>query len=86
MFSGTAQIPHQVCQVFVSSECLLVRVTTVHKNKAVGCSLLATLETVGFFLSELRSSLCVRRLERTVLRPTLLPVKTAQFAQLFCQV
>ena len=30
-------------------------------------------------LSELRSSLCERRLERTVLRPALLAVKTAQF-------
>ena len=30
------------------------------------------------FLSELRSSLCERRLERTVLRPALLPVKIAQ--------
>jgi len=30
-------------------------------------------------LSELRSSLCERRLERTVLRPALLPVKTALF-------
>jgi hypothetical protein len=38
-------------------------------------------------LSELRSSLCKRRLERTVLRPALLlPVKTAQFIQFFCQV
>ena len=37
-------------------------------------------------LSELRSSLCERRLERTVLRPTLLPVKTAQFIQFFRQV
>ena len=37
-------------------------------------------------LSELRSSLCERRLERTVLRPALLPVKTAQFTQLFRQV
>jgi hypothetical protein len=34
-------------------------------------------------LSELRSSLCERRLERTVLRPALLPVKTAQFTQFF---
>jgi hypothetical protein len=33
-------------------------------------------------LSELRNSLCERRLERTVLRPALLPVKTAQFTQL----
>jgi hypothetical protein len=32
-------------------------------------------------LSELRSSLCERRLERTVLRPALLPVKTVQFTQ-----
>jgi len=37
-------------------------------------------------LSELRSSLCERRLERTVLRPVLLPVKTAQFTQFLCQL
>jgi hypothetical protein len=37
-------------------------------------------------LCELRSSLCERRLERTVLRPVLLPVKTAQFTQFFRQV
>jgi hypothetical protein len=37
-------------------------------------------------LSELRSSLRERRLERTVLRPELLPVKTAQFTQFFRQV
>jgi hypothetical protein len=30
-------------------------------------------------LSELRSSLCERRLERTVLRPVLYSVKSAQF-------
>jgi len=42
MFSGTAQISHQVCQFFVSSVCLLVRVTVVDKNKAVVCCLLAT--------------------------------------------
>jgi len=34
-------------------------------------------------LSELRSSLCERGLERTVLRPALLTVKTAQFARFF---
>jgi len=34
-------------------------------------------------LIELRSSLCERRLERTVPRPALLPVKTAQFTQFF---
>ena len=37
-------------------------------------------------LSELRSSLCERRLEITVLRPALLHVKTAQFSQFFRQV
>jgi len=37
-------------------------------------------------LSELRSSLCERRLERTVLSPLQLPVKTAQFTQFLRQV
>ena len=37
---------------------------------------------------ELTAQFCVceRRLERTVLRPALLPVKTAQFTQFFRQV
>jgi len=139
MFSGTVQVSHQVCQFFVSSVCLLVRVTMVDKNKAVICGLLATsaimlsekkkrkgkmwrkkwylksnisydahllnemLEThvpwddaivlsagklrkLWDSLSELRSSLCERRLERTVLRPALLPDKTAQFTQFFRQL
>ena len=34
-------------------------------------------------LSELRSSLCERRLERTFLRPALFPAETAQFTQFF---
>jgi len=38
MFSGTAQVSHQVCQVFVSSVCLLVRTTMVDKKQ--GCRLL----------------------------------------------
>jgi hypothetical protein len=43
MFSGTAQISHQVCPFFfVSSVCLLVRVTVVDKNKTVVCCVLAT--------------------------------------------
>ena len=43
MFSGTAQVSHQVCQLFfVSSVCILVRVAMVDKNKAVVCCLLAT--------------------------------------------
>jgi hypothetical protein len=37
-------------------------------------------------LSELRSSLCERRLERTVLKPALLPVKTVRFTQFFRQI
>ena len=121
MFSGTAHDSHQVCQFFfVSSVCLLVRVTTVDKNKAVVCCLLlrplcypkrkrkmwskkwylkrmclemmpswlsaGKLRKLWDSLSELRSSLCERRLERTVLRPPLLPVKTAQFTQFFRQV
>jgi hypothetical protein len=37
-------------------------------------------------LCELSSFLCERRLERRVVGPALLPVKTAQFAQFFRQV
>jgi len=37
-------------------------------------------------LSELRSSLCEGRLERTVLSSARLPVKTAHFTQIFHQV
>jgi ribosomal protein L22 len=37
-------------------------------------------------LSKLRSCLCERWLERTVLRPALLPIRTAQFTQFFHQV
>jgi len=140
MFSETEQVSHQVCQFFfVSSVCLLVRVTLLNKNKAVVCCLLATsaimlsekkkikrkmwsekwylkrsiscdadllnelLETnvpwedaivvsagklrkMWDSLSELRICLCERRLERTVLGPPLLPVKTAQFTPFFRQV
>jgi hypothetical protein len=42
MFSSTTQFFHQVCQFFVSSVCLLERVTMVVKNKAVICCLLVT--------------------------------------------
>jgi hypothetical protein len=41
MFSGTAQFSHQVCKYFVSSVCLLVRLTMMDRNKAVVCSVLA---------------------------------------------
>jgi len=43
-------------------------------------------EYVWDSLSKLRSSLYKRRLERTFLRPALLPVQTAQFTQFFRQV
>jgi hypothetical protein len=42
MFSGTAQVSHQVCQFFVSSVCLLACVTMVDKNTVVVRCLLAT--------------------------------------------
>jgi len=139
MFSGTAQVSHQVCQFFLSVLCLLVRVAVVDKNKVVVCCLLAAaaimlsekkkrkrkmwskkwnlkrnvscdahllnelletdvpsddaivvsageLKELWDSVSELRSAVCERRLESTVLRPALLPVKTAQFTQLFRQV
>ena len=140
MFSGTAQVSHQVCQFFlVRSVCLLVHVTMVDKNKAVVSCLLAIsaimlskrrkerikmwskkwylkrniscdahllnellemdvpwdhaitvsagkLRKPWDSLSEMHSSLCERRLERTVLRPALLPDKNAQFTQFFHQV
>jgi len=35
MFSGRAQVSHQVCQFFVSSVCLLVRVTIVGEKKTM---------------------------------------------------
>jgi len=64
-----------------------MRVTVVDNKKAVVYSLLATsagkLRKLWDSLSELCSCLCERRLERTILRPELLPVKTAQFTQLF---
>jgi len=42
MFSGTAQVSYQVCQLFVSPVYLPVRVIIVDENKAVVCCLLAT--------------------------------------------
>ena len=130
-------LPIRFFQFFVSSMCLLVRVTMVDKNKAVVCFLVTTLaimlsekkrkrkmwskkwylkrniscdahllnevlETdvpwddaivvsagklrkLWNSLSKLRSSVCERRLERAVVRPALLHVKTEQFAQFFRQ-
>jgi len=51
MFSGTEQFSHQICQFFVSSVCLLLRVIMVDKNKAVVCCLLAT-SAVMFYVSQ----------------------------------
>jgi len=45
-----------------------------------------TLRKLWGSLSELRSSLCERRLEGTVLKPALLPVKNAQFTQFIRQL
>jgi hypothetical protein len=56
MLSDTAQVSHQVCQIFfVSSVCLLVRVTVVDKNKAVVCRLLAA---SAIMLSEKKGKKC----------------------------
>ena len=144
------RFPIRFVSFFVSSSCVLVRVTMVDKNKAVVCCLLATsvvmlsesvvmlsekkkrkgkmwskkwyfekeyimrcssaewiarngcwrlyelvpwddvivvsaakLRKLWDSVSEMRSSLFERRLERTVLRPALLPVKTAHFTQFF---
>ena len=68
MFSGTAQVSHQVCQFFVNSVCLLVRVTVVDKNRAVVCCLLAT---SAIMLSEKRKrkrKMCSKKwhLERNI--------------------
>ena len=61
----------------------------VDKSKAVVCSLQVSagkLRKLCDSLSELRSPLCEKRMENTVLWPALLPVKTAQITQFFRQV
>jgi hypothetical protein len=70
MFSGTAQVSQ-----FCVSSCAYDIVVSAGKLRKLWDS-----------LRELRSFLCERRLERTVLRPALLPVKTAQFTQFLRQV
>ena len=52
--------------------------TDVHWDDAIVVSA-GKLRKLWDSMNELRSSLCERRLESTVLRPALLPVKTAQF-------
>ena len=66
-----------------------MRVTTVDKNKSVVCSLQVSegkLRKLWDSVSELRSSLCERRMESTVLWPAPLPVKTTQITQFLRQV
>ena len=124
--------PIRFVSFFVTSVCLLVRVTMVDKNKAVVCCLLATpaimlsekkkrkrkmwskkwylnrnISCDAYLLNELletdvpwndaivvsagkvrklwdlRSCLCERRLERTVVMPALLSVTTEQFVEFF---
>jgi hypothetical protein len=75
MFSGTAQISHQVCQFILVSSCYCL-------DDAIVVSA-AKLRRLWDSLSQLRSTLFERRLERKVLKPALLPVKTAHFTQLF---
>ena len=43
MLSGTAQFSIRFISFYISSVCLLMRVTVVDKNKAVVCCLLVTL-------------------------------------------
>jgi hypothetical protein len=78
MFSGTAQVSHQVCQ-------FLCHLLSVPRDDAI-MVLAGELGKLWDSLSELRGSLCERQPERTVLRPGLLPVKSAQFTQFFHQV
>ena len=78
MFSGTAQVSHQVCHFFCQlcvSSCVCAYVVSAGKLRRLWDS-----------LSEMRSSLCERRLENTALWPALLPVKTVHFTQFFLQV
>jgi hypothetical protein len=67
------------CDVHLLNELLE---TDVHWDDAIVVSA-GKLRKLWDSTSELHSSLCEIRLERTVLRPTLLPVKTAQFTSFF---
>ena len=80
MFPGTAQVSHQVFSGFFFGQ-----FCWVPWNNAI-VVLAGKVKKLWVSLSELRSSLCERRLERTLLRPTLLPVNTVQFTQFFHQV
>ena len=68
MFCGTAQVSQQVCQFFVSSVCLLVRVTVVDKHKAVLCCLLATSAIMLSEKKKRKHKMCTKKwyLERNI--------------------
>ena len=68
MFSGTAQVSHLVCQFFVSSVCLLVRVAVVDKHKAVVCCLLATSAVMLSEKKKRKRKMCSKKwhLERNI--------------------
>jgi hypothetical protein len=78
MLSGTAQVSHQVCQFFC-------QFLSVPWDDDIVVSA-GKLRKLWDSLSELRRSLCERRLESTVVRFALLHVKTAQFTQFLRQV
>ena len=61
MFSGTAQVSQQVSQFFVSSVCLLVRVTVVDKNMAVVNCLLATSAIMLSEKKKLKGKVCSKK-------------------------
>jgi hypothetical protein len=77
MFCGTAQVSHYVCQFFCQLCVTCARDIVVSVGK---------LRKLWDSMSELRSCVCERRLERTVLRPALLPVKTVKCTQFIRQV
>jgi hypothetical protein len=78
MFSGTAQVSHQVCQ-------FLCHPLSVPRDDTI-MVLAGELRKLWDSLSELCGSLCERRLERAVLRPVLLPIRSVQFTKFFRQV
>jgi hypothetical protein len=72
------QFSHQVCRFFCQF--------CVSSWDDAFVVLAGKLRKLWDSLSELHSFLCERQLERTVLRPRLLPAKIAQFTQFFLQV
>ena len=61
IFSSTAHVSHQVCQFFVSSVSLRVRVTMVDKNKAAVCCLLATSAITLYQKKKRKRKMCSKK-------------------------